>query len=192
MWVFSTTGFFSATLTNPSYRELPKKQQKGHIMVRARVREDLERLREIHVDAALQPLEPEILELPGHDYPYRMVVTTQSWVTLAAILAERIDYSNFKSAVDKALPGEEGYARHSLYMRVWSVMNGAEEWLRERVAGSKVRDRGQGYLAHWAHSRGYLDDPRTDEEMDLDYSNRGWEEWVDAPKPKKKRRRRKK
>jgi len=200
MWLFTTIGFFSATLTNKSYRELPKKQQTGHIMVRARVRDDLERLVELHMDAVPPTPHykaPEILALPGHDYPYRIVVPHKDWVHLATRLAEMIDYSNFKSAVDKALPGEEGYARHDLYMKVWSVMNGAERWLKQRVERTKVRDKGQGYLAFWARSRGYLDDPRTDEEMNTHYSDRGWEEWLeederaaivmDPPKPKRRR-----
>jgi len=181
MWMFTPLGFFSATLTNPSYKELPKHQQHGHIMVRARVREDLERLLVLHKESALQPEDPAILDLPGHDYPYRIIVTKQSWVTLAAILAGRIDYSNFKSAVTKAAPGGEGLARHDLYMKVWSVMHGAEGWLRKRVKSIKEgrkAAKGQGGFSFWTRPQSRHSDPRSDDDMRAIYGNRGWQEWL--------------
>lgn len=132
MWIFTTIGFFSATLTNPTYKELPKRQQKNHIMVRARVREDLVRLVDLHENVVCEK-RPKILELATHDYPYRIVIPISAWVTLVSHLAGAIHYSNFKSAVETASSDKfEGRARHDLYMRVWGIMNQAEAWLRNR------------------------------------------------------------
>ena len=149
-------------------------------MVRARVREDLERLLVIHRRAVLRPLDPEILALPHHDYPYRVIVTKQSWVTLAAILAGDIDYSNFKNAVTaKADTQDEGDARHSLYMKVWSVMHGAEKWLQDYVATARRRSKDQGSLGFWTRPQRAQHDPRSDGDMQALYDSRGWQEWLD-------------
>lgn len=180
MWVFTPLGFFSATLTNSKYKELPLRQQVGHIMVRARVREDLVRLVAEHQRFGMGD-RPEILDLPGHDYPYRIVIPKAEWIALAARLAEMIDYSNFKSAVEeKALDGFAGQARHDLYMKVWGVMHGAEGWLRKRVADLH-RPRGQqGGFNFWESPGRYHGDPRTDADMQADYNTaRGWEEWLE-------------
>jgi len=178
MWLFTPLGFFSATLTTQRYKELPPEQRHGHIMVRARVREDLERLIERYRQLPPLPVEgrrePEILALPGHDYPYRIVMPRAEWTTLAAALAHDIDYSNFKNAVERKAPtAEEGHARHDLYMKVWRVMNGAERWLRDHVTKSKSRR--QGGFSYWQQS---VCDPRSDADMQAMYS-RGYQEWLD-------------
>jgi len=180
MWIFTPIGFFSATLTNPKYKELPEHMQHGHIMVRARVREDLDRLVHEHQRMGYGS-EPEIFALPGHDYPYRIVVPFPEWVALAAHLAEMIDYSNFKNAVEeKALDGFAGQARHDLYMKVWGVMHGAEEWLRKRVADLKRPKGYQGGFTFWESPARHRGDPRTDADMAALYqSPRGWEDWLE-------------
>lgn len=179
MWVFTPLGFFSATLTNSKYKELPLRQQVGHIMVRARVREDLVRLVAEHQRFGMGD-RPEILDLPGHDYPYRIVIPREEWIALAARLAEMIDYSNFKSAVEeKALDGFAGQARHDLYMKVWGVMHGAEGWLRKRVADLRRPKPKQGGLGFWESPGRYRSDPRSDADMQALYQPmRGWEEWL--------------
>lgn len=178
MWLFTTIGFFSATQTNQHYRELPKHQQSGHIMVRARVRDDLDRLIELHQRMLLAG-DPEVLELPGHDYPYRIVIPHAEWIELATQLAVDIDYSNFKNAVeDQARTRSAGTARHDLYLKVWRVMNGAETWLKERV--SKVRRRGQGTLG-FSQGSSRRQDPRTGRDL-LEQYGRGLDEF-DAADP---------
>lgn len=159
MWTFTPIGFFSATQTNQKYYELPKAQQTGHIMVRARVKQDLERLIDLHDKLGLEPKTPKIWELPGHDYPCRIVVPQENWVALAAELARSIDYSNFKNAVeDKAPTVEEGWARHDLYMKVWTVMHRADEWLDKRIKSFKSTKAKQQDFDFW-------NDPRTAYEM---------------------------
>lgn len=180
MWVFTPIGFFSATLTNKSYNELPPEQQTGHIMVRARVMEDLERLIEVHQQSPGLGDRPEIFALPGHDYPYRVVMPHLAWTTLVVSLAEAIDYSNFKNAVtDQAATRVEGDARHDLYMKIWGVMHGAEDWLKRRVRDLQRPRPKQGGLSFWQSPGRYHGDPRTDAEMQADYEPaRGWEEWL--------------
>lgn len=159
MWVFTPLGFLSATLTNPSYKELPKEQQHGHIMVRARVKGDLHRLVRLHQEHNLGK-RPAILALPKHDYPYRVVVPHREWTLLVTLLADMIDYSNFKNAVEAQAETQlEGQARHDLYLRVWSVMNRAEEWLKDRVEWLTRAPKGRQGSFDW------LMDPRQDWEL---------------------------
>lgn len=180
MWMFTPIGFFSATLTNPKYKELPKEQQTGHIMVRARVRDDLVRLIEEHQRMGYSSLPgkaPEILALPGHDYPYRIVITHMEWTALVSHLASRIDYSNFKNAVEeRATTRSEGTARHDLYLKVWSVMNRAEEWLRDRA--KKIRTQRPLSFSQWTTPQSFESDPRSHRDLSAQYNGRGWDEWL--------------
>jgi hypothetical protein len=186
MWLFTTIGFFSATLTNPRYKELPEEQQTDHIMVRARVHGDLERLVDLYERLGLideTDPSPEILALPGHDYPYRIVIPQQHWTELAGQLAEDIDYSNFKSAVEKQAPSRsEGHARHDLYMKIWGVMHRAEDWLKKRASESRRRGQGRLSFSRWTTPKGFEPDPRTHGDLTAQYG-RGWEEWGDEALP---------
>lgn len=183
MWCFTPIGFFSATLTNPSYADLPLRQQTNHIMVRARVRADLERLITLYAEMGLTQEEgPTIFDLPGHDYPYRVILRPANWTSLVARLADDIDYSNFKSAVEaRQETPEAGKARHDLYMKVWSVMHSAETWLKARTVAFKAQAKGRG--SYWQGSQGRSraahNDPRTDDDMRSFERSRGWEEWLE-------------
>jgi len=114
MWIFTTIGFFSA---------VQKQDDPTVIQVRARVREDLVRLKEAVPGAS------EILALPNRDYPYRVYMSHGDWAGFCAGMAESIDYPNFKDAVKKI----SGYERGSLYMGVWSVMHRAEDKLKNKI-----------------------------------------------------------
>lgn len=178
VWVFTPLGFFSATRTNPSYVELPVRQQTDHIMVRARVRADLERLFDLYCEMGLTQEEgPAILAIAGHDYPYRMVLRPENWTALVARMADNIDYSNFKSAVEKqASSAVEGAARHDLYLKVWGVMHGAEQWLRARVAALQALSEG---CARQRQCPLVFADPRSDDDMEaFEPTRRGWHEWL--------------
>jgi len=153
--------------------------QTGHIMVRARVYDDLVRLVAEHQTRGFGS-EPEIFALKGHDYPYRIVIPQVEWIALAARLAEMVDYSNFKNAVtDKAATRIEGDARHDLYMKIWGVMHGAEDWLKRRVSDLRRPRPRQGGLGFWQSPGLYHGDPRSDAEMRANYEPaRGWEAWL--------------
>jgi hypothetical protein len=64
-------------------------------------------------------------------------------------------------------------------MKVWSVMHGAEKWLRSRIAEREARGRGQGSLGFWESPARYRSDPRSNRDMQALYSSRGWQEWLE-------------
>lgn len=118
MWVFTQVGFFSATL----FDEMCPTDTR--IQVRARVRADLEAL------VARYCAEPvEILQWPGRDYPYRIIITRQQWAEIVSQVVLEIDYGNFKDRV-KAV---QGGLRSAYYGDVWGVLYDLEAKLRNGV-----------------------------------------------------------
>lgn len=114
MWLFTTVGFFSVVRDN-------KADGQG-LLVRARVREDLEQLREKYL--------PELGKTTHdstRDYPYRAKCSHDAFAQAAARIALEIDYSNFKGEVAR----KQGWDREKLYSQVWSVMLGAERKLEK-------------------------------------------------------------
>ncbi len=103
MWIFTPLGFFSVV----GHRDRP-----DTLLVRARCREDLERLRDRHLPGI------ELHENAGSDYRWRAFVARREWETAAAALAAGIDYPNFKEAV----ADRQGRDRAALYHDVWAVM----------------------------------------------------------------------
>lgn len=104
MWLFTTRGFYSAVRT-----------PEGEVMVRGRVRADLEALVALMRRLELDP--PQILATPHADYHYRVLMTPEAWARTAAALAAEVDYPNFKSRVH----GDP--ERDRAYMSVWSAMH---------------------------------------------------------------------
>jgi hypothetical protein len=104
MWVITTPGFYSAV----EHRDDP-----GKIMIRARVKGDLTALKE-----QVPGLKP--YRVKKSDYPWRAVVSREEWYTAMAILADSVDYENFKDAVKE----RQGKRRADVYMSVWSVLHG--------------------------------------------------------------------
>lgn len=102
MWVTSTRGFYSAV----AHRDAPEL-----VLVRARVREDLQALGEL-----IGPL--EILATPDADYPFRAAVPRERWSAALVLLAAEIDYDNFKNAVAE----RQGSRREAVYHRVWAAL----------------------------------------------------------------------
>lgn len=94
-------GFFSAV----EHRDAP-----GDVLVRARVRLDLVNL----LDCAGDP-DITIERTLGADYPFRARMSKTRWATLCMLLAETIDYPNFKSEVARV----QGAQRASTYTSVW-------------------------------------------------------------------------
>lgn len=102
MWLFTTRGFYSVV----QHRDEPEK-----LIVRTRVREDIEALRE---------LIPEIEPFSGgsSDYRWRATVTKAEWVVALAQLVADLDYPNFKNAVAK----QQGRDRANAYYAIWDEM----------------------------------------------------------------------
>lgn len=105
MWIFTKIGFFSAVAS---------KSEKDVVVVRARDKRHLIRLKDFIASPEL-----EVLETFGTDYPCRIVMPKSLWVATVRRLAEAIDYTNFKDVIffsERQTKYEE--ALH----KVWSVM----------------------------------------------------------------------
>lgn len=108
MWIYTTRGFFSIVKNyeNPS-----------EMLVRARLRGDLERLRE-----AWPTLTPT-RETNRRDYRFRAAIPAREFPLLMSKLASEVDYMNFKDAV----AARHSPLRSDLYHDVWEVMWKAQD-----------------------------------------------------------------
>lgn len=106
MWLLTPFGFFSIV-------QKPWDRKDGMLTVRARVRADLEALRE-----GFMPELGEIAEDAGADYRYRARATQEAVAEAAKRVALAIDYDNFKSEVAR----RQGRERADLYHRVWEAL----------------------------------------------------------------------
>ena len=113
MWVITTDGVYSVTAYDPR-RGGERPDAEELLIVRARVRADLERIAE-HVGG-------EILDTPRADYPFRTVATRNAWWGYLEAATEAIDYTNFKSRVQTV----RGRQRHDVLMRVWTDLRRLE------------------------------------------------------------------
>lgn len=131
LWLFTKTGYFSV---------VQDRQSADQFHVRARFREDLERLR----DAYLQDL--EIKHTPNADYAYRAQIDRVTFGELAIALANDVDYDNFKNAVTR----EQGHDRHMLYLDVWHTMVRAQdEAEQERMMRISRLHARRGHVPGW-------------------------------------------
>jgi hypothetical protein len=119
MWLFTKYGFFSVVCARQGEGAHGQPVDPKRMMVRARVREHLEALREKFPELLG---DCDIKEFVSTDYAFRLFVEKSAWSEVAEHLAAEIDYDNFKSAVGRH-QGRKGAAyEHSLH-EVWSVMN---------------------------------------------------------------------
>jgi hypothetical protein len=109
MWVFHPEAGFFSVVADPA--------KPGRLVVRARVRQDLDNL------ARFLPRLTRTRETPDRDYPYRAWCSPAQWADAVARMAATITYTNFKSEVLR----RQGPARERRYHRVWAVMLGAEQ-----------------------------------------------------------------
>jgi ADP-ribose pyrophosphatase YjhB (NUDIX family) len=131
MWLFTTFGFFS----------IVEKESGDILTIRARVRSDLERLR----DRYLETMSP-ILENKGTDYRFRATAHRRNVADALRKVTEDIQYPNFKNEVRRELDSD----RERLCHDVWDVMLAAKEPTRpapsrnsKRCGGVVVNDRGE-------------------------------------------------
>jgi hypothetical protein len=102
MWLLIPEGFYS----------IVQKDGETDLCVRARVADDLDRLR----DTYLPTLTPTI-ETPGGDYRYRAWIGRGDLATGMSEIAQRLDYSNFKNEVARHDPD-----RAHTYSHVWGIL----------------------------------------------------------------------
>lgn len=109
MWVFSKTGFVSIV----KHKYIP-----GSLMIRARVREDLEQF--IAVLDEVTGSKHSLKETPDGDYAFRTTATKKAVAEAITRQINDLDYVNFKNSVH----GDAD--RDSAYMSVWSAMYGLQ------------------------------------------------------------------
>lgn len=109
MWLFSEQGFFSIV----AHRDRP-----NYLLVRARVRADLERL--LTHDKSIASV-PTIEHTPVADYPYRVTLARNALAMLVFEQVQTIDYPNFKDRVAEREP-----ERARIYHDVWAVIRWME------------------------------------------------------------------
>ena len=103
MWLFTNFGFFSVV------------QKKGNtdLVVRSRVKADLEALRDRYI-----PTLGPIIKGGGTDYQYRAKVSHAAFSQAVAHIVFDIKYDNFKDSV----AAEQGDERSQAYEAVWTSM----------------------------------------------------------------------
>ncbi|MCE1248320.1 MAG: hypothetical protein LWY06_16890 [Firmicutes bacterium] len=109
MWIFSKYGFFSIV-------KKPYTGEEGNVHIRARLKNDIEKLKEI------TSLPNEIKTDEYADYPYRIIVGESELSKIMKVLEESIDYSNFKDTVHNLDHSPLGIKRNRAYMNVWAEM----------------------------------------------------------------------
>lgn len=123
MWLFTKHGFFSVVCARQGDGAHRRLIDPSKLMVRARVRSHLERLKERF---------PELLgrcgiaESAGTDYAYRFFVDKATWAKVIAGLNDEIGYGNFKEEVARH-QGRSGGTYVAALHDVWSVMHGLQE-----------------------------------------------------------------
>ena len=108
MWIYTTRGFFSIVRDS---------DQPQNVLVRARLKGDLENLR-----SAWPTLTPT-RETNRRDYRFRASLDARELPLLLSKLASEVTYTNFKNAV----ASKQGDDRANLYHDVWHVMASAQD-----------------------------------------------------------------
>jgi hypothetical protein len=108
MWLATVKGWFSVVIDN---------QRAGRMLVRARCRQDIMNLYNEHHET-LPSIELPTSD-PSRDYRWRMSVSKEDFVKLAARLAETVTYSNFKTAVHDR-PDQQN--KTLAYGKLWQTM----------------------------------------------------------------------
>lgn len=104
MWIFTDIGFFSVV-------RKPEDEDAGMVTIRARVRSDLERLKEFYL-----PGLGVIVEGAGTDYHYRARASQHDFADALRLIGENIGYGNFKNEV----AAKQGPHRAKVYGKVWT------------------------------------------------------------------------
>jgi hypothetical protein len=114
MWIASKFGWFSCVCGKAKKGKGP---DLSVIMVRARARTHLEQLMQEYPT----PFKGvELRESPTADYRFRVVIPHSTFVGLVAMIAQDVDYTNFKSEV----AAREGTSLYEQALhRIWAVMH---------------------------------------------------------------------
>ena len=111
MWLITPIGFFSIV-------QKPSDKRGDTLTIRARVKSDLEALRE-HYLPGLGPIQDSRV----NDYRFRAVARRAEVAEAMAKLVEDLDYDNFKNEVSRV----QGWERAHLYHEVWDSLYKLQE-----------------------------------------------------------------
>lgn len=114
MWIFSKYGFFSivsARKNNGNSNEIDL----NLIMLRSRSKNHIENLQNRFDE--LKNL--EILETTNSDYRFRTFVPKNIWCEISKIMAQELDYDNFKNKVSRE---NKDYEYLDCLHDVWNIM----------------------------------------------------------------------
>jgi hypothetical protein len=117
MWVVMNDSYISA---------VQDRTNKMNLVVRARVREDLEN--------TFPTLKEQIIESTDSDYRFRLFVTKQFFCGVMNTKIMDIDYDNFKNSVKQNW-------RHTAYFAIWTIMYNVQKKLYNDIyhSGDWVR-----------------------------------------------------
>ncbi len=122
MWVFTKYGFYSIACLRTKDGGVDTER----VMVRARMREHLENLRERFPESELSSA--EILVDAGTDYLYRVIVPKAEWASVMSQVAMEQTWPGFKS---EAARFERLKSRSTRYVdalhQVWWIMSRLQE-----------------------------------------------------------------
>lgn len=137
MWIATRDGFYSA---------VQHRDDSSMILVRARARDDLERLVATINKTGLSEPGMDIETDPRADYRYRVVVTRASWCMwlMGQGTPDNLDYdTNVKNTIDRPSGAYEA-DRHDMYMHFWDAawdfQNGRERAARRTEIVSAAED----------------------------------------------------
>jgi hypothetical protein len=122
MWVFTRDGFYSVVSYDPSkdrekkspFKKIAQSAQ-SHVLVRGRVKRDLEALRMVVPNV-------KIVDDIVADYQFRAVITRRQWKKFLSLATDDIDYhSHFKEVMRDGDPVQGGQ-RYTAVQKIWSAM----------------------------------------------------------------------
>lgn len=141
MWLLAKDGFYSIV-------QKPEDKAGDMLSVRARRREDLEKLIEFTGG--------EIIVTPHADYPYRIVIEREVMAQAAWEMVMQLDYGNFKGSIKED-------QRHDIYMAVWGCLRRLEDRLKPKakpVYTNPYPWHGEGYYEGFARPLNAATTPR--------------------------------
>jgi hypothetical protein len=130
MWLMTQYGFFSI---------VQHKDDSEKFLVRARVRLDLDRLKD------LAALTTDIVEIKSADYRYRIEISREEMLRVLRWLGEAINYPNFKDRIAD-LPDQKD--RLAQYHEIWGTMRKIKESPSSEVCSSLLRPSRYGLEIH--------------------------------------------
>jgi 8-oxo-dGTP pyrophosphatase MutT (NUDIX family) len=128
MWLVTTIGFFSVV----------QKSGEQHLTVRARVCQDLDRLRERYL-----PSLSATKATPGNDYPFRATVSHEDLAQALGKMARDISYSNFKNQVAKELGAQREAVCHGVWHELRALQSTPEAKQSRSKPGAKSAPSGR-------------------------------------------------